>query len=55
MNAIRTEIVTAANNDVEPYYSNIGNLMLRVGANWRTLMNGNKPTPLGQLFFDTKK
>ena len=54
MNAIRTEIVTAANNNVEPYYSNIGNLMLRVGANRRTLMNGNKPTPLGQLFFDTK-
>ena len=53
MNAVRTEIREAAQNNVQPYYSESGNLMLRTAGGRRKLMQGTNLTPLGQLFFDT--
>ena len=49
----RTEVIQAANNNVQPYYAASGDLMLRTANGRRKLMQGNKPIPLGKLFFDT--
>ena len=49
----RNEVIQAANNNVQPYYAASGDLMLRTTGGRRKLMQGNKATPLGKLFFDT--
>ena len=53
MDAIRQSVRQAAENGVEPYYTNSGDLMLRTGNSRRKLMKGSNPTELGHLFFGT--
>ena len=53
MDAIRESVRQAALNNVEPYYTNSGDLMLRTGNSRRKLMKGSNPTELGHLFFGT--